>query len=69
MIRLKIERRRRRWSQAELARRAWLNANTISLIESGRWIPYDVQLHKLASALGLPQSQAHSLLHHDAATE
>jgi transcriptional regulator with XRE-family HTH domain len=47
-IHLKTERLRRGWSQAELARQAQMNANTISLIESDRFRPYDSQLRKLA---------------------
>ena len=68
-MRLTIERNRRGWSRAELARRARLNANTVCQIEAGRWVPYHAQLIKLASALDLPVSEAHTLLGHDAATE
>ena len=65
MIRLKDERRRRGWSQAELARRADLNAGTISLIESRRFRPYPGQIAKLARALGVAGSQAETLLSDD----
>jgi transcriptional regulator with XRE-family HTH domain len=50
------------WSRAELARRAGLNATTVGLIESGRLLPYDSQLVKLAAALNLPRSKASRLL-------
>lgn len=42
------------WSQAELARRAGMHPSTVSLIESGRQVPYPSQLAKLAKALGVP---------------
>lgn len=41
-------------SQAELARRAGLNACTVSQAESGRFVPYPVQIARLASALDWP---------------
>ena len=59
---LTTERKRRGWSQAELARRARMNPNTISLIESGRFQPYDSQLRKITEALGLPEGHAGGLL-------
>ena len=43
----------RGWSRAELARRANMNPSTISLIESGRQVPYPSQTEKLAAALGV----------------
>jgi transcriptional regulator with XRE-family HTH domain len=61
-MRLVAERKRRGWSQAELARRAWLNPNTISLIETGRLRPYPSQLRKICTALGWPESEAERLL-------
>ena len=41
------------WSRAELARRAKLNAGTVSQIEAGRLLPYPGQLAKLARALNM----------------
>lgn len=41
------------WSKSELARRAGLNQATVSAVEIGRQIPYDIQLRKLAKALGV----------------
>ncbi len=66
---LSIERSRRGWSRAELARRAGLNASTVGLIESGRLQPYPSQLYKLANALGFPESEAHLLLEDTPAPE
>ena len=60
-----LERRRRGWSQAELARRAGLNATTVCLIESGRFHPYPVQLQKLARALGFRVEEARNLVEDD----
>ena len=66
---LSIERSRRGWSRAELARRAGINASTVGLIESGRLHPYVSQLMKLANALGVSQSEAHHLLEDTPAPE
>ncbi len=66
---LSIERSRRGWSRAELARRAGLNASTVGLIESGRLQPYPRQLYKLANALGVRESEAHLLLEDTPATD
>ena len=63
------ERERRGWSRAELARRAHLNAATVSLIESGRLEPYRSQLLKLADALGLREEDAHALVADEASHE
>ena len=65
MMNLKLERMRRDWSRAELARRANLNAATVGLIEAGRFRPYPIQLAKLARALGIPEEEAHGLLLED----
>ena len=46
-------REQRGWSKSELARRAGLNQSTVSAVENGRAVPYDSQLEKLASALGV----------------
>ena len=59
---LKEHREARGWSRAELARRARLNATTISWIESGRFRPYRVQLQKLAKALGLREEDLSLLI-------
>lgn len=56
------ERERRRWSRAELARRAGLNAGTAGLIETGRFRPYPGQLAKLARALDWPEERAAELM-------
>ena len=61
-MRLIEERKRRGWSQAELARRANLNANTVCLTENRRLRPYPQQLAKLARALGVEEAHAHLLL-------
>ncbi len=62
MMVLKNLRLRRGWSQAELSRKANLNAGTISLTESRRFVPYPNQLAKLARALGVEEAHAHLLL-------
>lgn len=59
---LTILRKARGWSQAELARRANLNAGTVNLIESGRFRPYASQLQKLAAALDLAEQKPKWLL-------
>jgi transcriptional regulator with XRE-family HTH domain len=62
MMALRRVRESRGWSRAELARRAQLNAATVSLIEAGRLLPYPAQLAKLSVALDWPESEAASLL-------
>lgn len=55
MKRLAIERFRRGWSQAELARRARLHPSEISRYEAGWWKPTPHARAKLAAALGIPE--------------
>jgi transcriptional regulator with XRE-family HTH domain len=55
MTRLQALREERRWSRAELARRAGMHPATVGAIESGRLRPYPGQLAKLAAALGHPE--------------
>lgn len=62
MIQLTIERQRRGWSQAELARRANVNSTTVSLIENQRFRPGPTQLEKLRRALGVRAAHARRLL-------
>lgn len=50
--RLTTERKQKRWSKAELGRRANMNPATVGQIENGILRPYASQLHKLAVALG-----------------
>ena len=53
MKRLTQLRLERGWSKSELARQAGLNQTTVSAIENRRLIAYEVQLKKLADALGV----------------
>ena len=53
MLRLKAERLRRGWSQTALAFHAGMSVADISRIETRRMWPYDSQLLKLATALGV----------------
>ena len=62
MIRLTALRENRGWSKSELARRAHMNAGTVSLVESGRLKPYPAQIAKIARALGHPSDAADQLL-------
>ena len=48
---LSRERLNRGWNKTELARRARLHPSRVGTIESGRVIPYDVELGRLAKAL------------------
>jgi transcriptional regulator with XRE-family HTH domain len=52
MIRMKSLRLQQKISQLEVSRRAAIAPGTISQAESGRFVPYDSQLIKIASALG-----------------
>jgi ribosome-binding protein aMBF1 (putative translation factor) len=49
---LTVEREREGWSRAELGRRARLHPSRVGQAESGRAILYDVELGRLATALG-----------------
>lgn len=54
-VRMKVLRKQREQlglSRAALARRAEINGSQYSLIERGRFIPYPVQLLRIADALG-----------------
>ncbi len=62
MLRITIERQKQGLSKAALARLAGLNAATVGQIELERMRPYECQLVKIARALGLPESQAATLL-------
>ncbi len=62
MLQLETMRRRRGWSQARLAREAALNQSTVCQIESGRFVPYETQLAKLAKALDIDPSRATELM-------
>ena len=62
MKRITDLRLRRGWTKAELARRSCLHPSQIGQIESGRVIPYPVQLEKLASALEWPLEQTDRLM-------
>lgn len=58
-------RQARGWSKAELARRARLAEADVGKIESGRHVPYEAQLRRLARALGVPVAEATTLLDED----
>ena len=51
MIRLKVERLKRGWSQTELAFKSKVAISEISRIETGRLQPYPSQIKRLARAL------------------
>ncbi|MDA2196956.1 helix-turn-helix domain-containing protein [Bacillus cereus group sp. BceL221] len=54
MLFITVEREKKNWSKAELARRARLDQGLISKIESGRIIPYQKELERLSKALNVP---------------
>jgi transcriptional regulator with XRE-family HTH domain len=68
-MRLTIERLRRGWSKAELARRARFNQGDLSRVESGRLRPYAGQLARIAAALEWPADRADELLQDDVGHE
>jgi ribosome-binding protein aMBF1 (putative translation factor) len=53
VLRIAKERRRRGWTQTQLAAKARLSASDVSRIETGRMRPYNVQAERLARALNL----------------
>ena len=62
MLRLAAERKRLGLSQLEISRRTKMAPSDVSRIESGRFRPYQGQLHRLARALGWRISDAQKLL-------
>ena len=62
MIRLTIERKRRGWSQMELARRSGVHVTSISLIENRRFVPGVTQIEKIRKALRVRRENAQRLL-------
>ena len=53
MLRIKHERLRRGWIQVDLAYHSRVPVADVSRIETGRLRPYDSQITKLATALGV----------------
>ena len=53
MLRMTMLREQKKWTKAELARRTKMHPSGIGLIESGRLRPYESQLAKIASVLGV----------------
>jgi transcriptional regulator with XRE-family HTH domain len=62
MLRLQAERIARGWSLAETSRHTGVNAVTIGWIETGRFLPYEKQLKKIARAFGFRTCDAPGLL-------
>jgi ribosome-binding protein aMBF1 (putative translation factor) len=62
MLMLQFAREAKKWSKAELARRAQMAAADIGKIERGILKPYASQARKLAAALGLAISEAEQLI-------
>jgi transcriptional regulator with XRE-family HTH domain len=61
-LRLTVERERRGFSKAQLARRASIDQGLVGKIESGRIQPYPKELGRLARALGVSKENAQTLL-------
>lgn len=53
LLRLTLERERRGWSRAELARRARMHAADVGKLEAGKAYPYPAWRAKLARVLGV----------------
>lgn len=66
MVGVKLELSRRReecdLSKQRLSFMSQVPATVIGQIESGRFVPYEPQLRRIAKALGVPAAQAASLL-------
>ena len=59
---LKNYRQERGWSQSELGRKTGIHASTISLIESGRLVPSETHIAKIARAFRLERSDVVALM-------
>ena len=57
MLRMKAERLRRGWSQADVGYRARIQPSEISRLERGLAVPYPSQLKRLARVLQVPAEQ------------
>ncbi len=53
MLRIKVERLRREWTQTDLGYKARMTPAEISRIETGRLTPYPGQIKRLVRVLGL----------------
>jgi len=60
-IELTRQREARGWTKRELGARADLHPSRVGVIENGRVVPYDVELARLAHALGFT-GDPHDLL-------
>jgi ribosome-binding protein aMBF1 (putative translation factor) len=61
VIELTRQREARRWTKRELGARADLHPSRVGVIKNGRVVPYDVELSRLAHALGFT-GDPHDLL-------
>lgn len=52
-IKLSAIREERGWKRSDLARKTGMQAGMISWIETGRFIPYESQIAKIAKALDI----------------
>lgn len=60
-MRLVAERKKRGWSQCQLAMEARVHPSVISRLERGVWPPYTGWRLRIARALGWPPEQADEL--------
>lgn len=57
-VKMRQIREERGFSKAELARRSKMHSGEVGMIESGRLIPYPVQLERLADALNIENPES-----------
>ena len=62
MLRLEAERRKRGWSQAEVARRTGLHPSTISHLEAGDIRPWPSYIKRLARLFDVPRDELTQLM-------
>jgi len=66
MLRLEAERRKRGWSQAEVARRTGLHPSTISHLEAGDIRPWPSYISRLSRLFGVPRNElTHAVSHEE----
>lgn len=66
MLRLVLERKRKKWTQFKLAAEANIHPAQLSRLETGRTLPYEPEKERLEKVFGIPAEQLFSEMEEDA---